>query len=259
MEKEKSNLVEETLRKLTRLQLIDSRIDEIHILRGELPEDEAQLVRKIAAQIESLEAQKKASEEEVFEIKKMTEGIANYNREIDALQLKQKNVQNDREYTALESEIEYKQLEIQLFEKKIRKAKASTTERAEEIKLTEEKVGEFQDRLDLVRSKLQDILSQTQKEEEFLQKKRDDFANTLDVKSLHMYQRIRDRFPNKLAVVTLDRGAAIGSYIAVPPQVQIDMRLRKEVIFDEHSGRILVDNVLMDEEKELLENTLASV
>lgn len=62
---------------------------------------------------------------------------------------------------------------------------------------------------------------------------------------------------NGLAVVSIDRGASAGSYFTIPPQIQSEIASRKKVITDEHSGRILIDEVLATEEKEKISQMLA--
>lgn len=259
MHKEKTETFEVTLRNLTSLQLIDSRIDEIHTLRGALPEEADRLAKEVENQEQELSDKKQQIETLTSDIKRMQEESQRYNIEIDQSITKLEDIQNNREYLAIESEVEYKRMEVELRQKKTRQAKAAISGCQEDVTRIEETLEVAQKHKNAVDSKLKKILSETEKDKKYLTKKKGKFITQIAPRDLDRYQTIRNRFDNNLAVVTLDRGAAIGSYIMVPPQVRIEIAQRQEMIFDEYSGRILVDNELMKEQTEGLDALLKSL
>lgn len=255
----KSNItVEEKLRALYDLQLIDSRLDEIRNTRGELPlevenlEDEVAGMEtrmgKINDQIKELDKDIKVKKEEIKQSEAL---IKKYTKQQD-------NVRNNREYEALTKEVEYQELEIELSEKRIREFKAQIDHKKELIEGNEEKeeiglkakIAGYNEHLNHKKSELDKIVKETEKEEKALAKKAEEFSEKIDPRLLKAYKKIRGAVRNGLAIVPLERGAAAGSYFAIPPQRQMEIALRKKVIIDEHSGRIVVDAELAAEEKE---------
>ncbi|GGG52731.1 hypothetical protein GCM10011414_22900 [Croceivirga lutea] len=250
MAKKTETTVEEKLRALYDLQLIDSRVDEIRNVRGELPlevedlEDEVlglkTRVDKLKTDIETVNyeitAKKNMIEECKALIKKYTE--------------QQKNVRNSREFNSLTKEIEFQQLEIQLAEKNIKEFKAQIDQKKEVISGTKERLSEREAHLKHKKGELDAILAETEKEEKALLKKSEEFEDKIEERLVKAYKRIRTNVKNGLAIVPIERGASGGSFFTIPPQVQVEIASRKKIITDEHSGRILVDPVLAEEEME---------
>ncbi|MGY5353244.1 zinc ribbon domain-containing protein [Wenyingzhuangia sp. IMCC45533] len=244
--------VEDKLRALYNLQLIDSRIDEIKSVQGELPleiEDLESEIGGLSTRVEKLNqdvvnfeteiANRKISIEESKElIKKYTE--------------QQKTVRNNREFDSLTKETEFQELEIQLAEKRIKEAYAKIEHKKEAIAKTTEKLEGQQAHLDHKKAELDAILKETENEQNELKKLSDEMAEKIDNHLLVAYKRIRGNVKNGLAVVAIERGAAGGSYFTIPPQVQIEIAGRKKITIDEYSGRILVDAGLAEEEREKL-------
>jgi predicted nucleic acid-binding Zn-ribbon protein len=250
MAKKKEVTVEEKLRALYDLQLIDSRIDEIKNMRGELPLEVKDLEDEIAGlqtrlnnfstDIENLEtaiANKKNNIEEARALTKKYEE-------------QQKNVRNNREFDSISKEIEYQDLEIQLAEKHIREFEAKIAQKNEIIDAAKEKMTEKETHLKHKQDELKAIMDETEKEEKLLEKKSVEFSKQIDERLLQAYQRIRSTVRNGLAVVTIERGASGGSFFTIPPQRQVEIASRKKIITDEHSGRILIDSNLAEEERE---------
>ncbi|WP_297507414.1 hypothetical protein [Flavobacterium sp.] len=251
--------VEDKLRALYDLQLIDSRIDEIRSVRGELPLEVEDLEDEVAGltirleklqldlvQIEdNIKAKKSAIEEHQVAIKKYTD--------------QQKEVRNNREYNALTKEVEYQELEIQLAEKQIKELKASIDFKKDTIAQSKEKLDQKSTHLKHKKSELNDIMAETQKEENFLIAKSEEYRKGIESRLLMAYDRIRKSVRNGLAVVSIERGASVGSFFTIPPQTQVEIASRKKIITDEHSGRILVDNVLAQEERDKMDQMFASI
>lgn len=250
MAKKNDVTVEEKLRALYDLQLVDSRIDEIRNVRGELPlevEDLEDEVAGLNTRLEKLDA-----DIEVFEndIKSKKNQIDESKSTIKKYAEQQKNVRNNREFNALSKEIEFQELEIELAEKHIKEYRAQIEQKKEVIEQTRERVAERQKHLEHKKSELDEILSETEKEEQALIAKSEELEKNIEERLVNAYKRIRTNVKNGLAIVPVERGASGGSYFTIPPQVIMEIAGRKKIITDEHSGRILVDEDLAKEERE---------
>lgn len=253
MAKKKEVTVEQKLRALYDLQLIDSRIDEIRNMRGELPlevEDLEDEVAGLTKRIEKLSADLEVTEEKIKDKKQF---ITQAESMIKKYKGQQDNVRNNREFDALTKEVEFQELEIELAEKHIREFRAQIEHKTKVIEDTKEKLEAKQSHLDHKKSELDSILQETEKEETSLKEKSDKFKKDIEERLVKAYNRIRTNVKNGMAVVTIERGASGGSFFTIPPQVQVEIAARRKVIIDEHSGRILVDQELAKEEEEKME------
>ncbi|MGQ2984973.1 zinc ribbon domain-containing protein [Flavobacterium sp.] len=251
--------VEDKLRTLYDLQLIDSRIDEIRNVRGELPlevEDLEDEVAGLGTRLEKLKTDLDSIEEQ---IKGKKNAIDDHKAAIKKYTEQQKNVRNNREFNSLSKEIEFQELEIQLAEKQIRELKASIEHKTETISQSAEKLEAKTTHLNHKKSELDAIMSETEKEETFLNERSAEYSEMIEERLLAAYKRIRSSVRNGLAVVSIERGASAGSFFTIPPQTQMEIASRKKIITDEHSGRILVDSALADEEKEKMEQLFAKI
>ena len=245
--------VEDKLRAIYDLQLIDSRIDEIRNVRGELPLEVEDLEDEVAGL--STRSEKLKSELEVIEeqIKVKKNAIDEHKEAIKKYTKQQETVRNNREYNSLTKEVEFQELEIQLAEKQIKEMKASIEHKKEVIANSKEKLESKSTHLKHKKSELDAIMAETQKEEEFLSEKSEEYQGQIEERLLTAYKRIRSSVRNGLAVVSIERGASAGSFFTIPPQTQVEIASRKKIITDEHSGRILVDSTLAEEEREKME------
>lgn len=248
--------VEEKLRALYDLQIIDSRLDEMRNTRGELPVE----VEDLEIEIEGLEkrAEKFGQEikEQNEEIKTKNEVINHSKTLIDKYKVQQDNVRNNKEFEALGKEIEYQELEIQLAEKRIREFEAKIAHKNETLDELNAKIEELRNHLKFKKEELEGLIAETQKEEEYLLEKSNEFSAKIDQRLLASYNRIRSNSVNGLAVVGLERGAPKGSFFTIPPQKQMEIAQRKKIIIDEHSGKILVDDELVNEENEKMKDVI---
>src|SRR5690554_2778147 len=242
--------VEEKLRALYDLQLIDSRIDEIRNVRGELPLEVEDLEDEVAGMSARLE--KLNNDLEVLEnqIKERKNSIEEANALIKKYAAQQDHVRNNREYNSLSKEVEYQELEIQLAEKNIKEFYAQIEQKKQVIEDTKNRFNERNEHLKHKRDELDEILKETEKEEQTLIKESKNFETSIEPRLINAYKRIRKNVKNGLAVVAVERGASGGSFFTIPPQVQMEIAGRKKIITDEHSGRILVDPDLANEERE---------
>lgn len=251
--------VEDKLRALYALQLVDSKIDEIRNVRGELPLEVEDLEDEVAGLSTRLEKLKSDLESIDEQIKVKKNAIDEHKAAIKKYLEQQKNVRNNREFNSLTKEVEFQELEIQLAEKHIKEMKASIEHKKEVVAQTKEKLDGKQTHLKHKKAELSDIMAETEKEENFLLGKSEELRGQIEERLLAAYDRIRNSVRNGLAVVSIERGASAGSFFTIPPQTQMEIAARKKIITDEHSGRILVDGVLADEEKEKMEKLFASI
>lgn len=239
--------VEERLRALYGLQLVDSEIDKIKTLRGELPLE----VQDLEDEIAGLETRLGNLREEVVVIEKSVHKKHNEITESEALIKKyeeqQKNVRNNREFDSLSKEIEYQNLEIELYNKKIREFNYQVEEKKKVIAESELALTERKGDLENKKNELEEIISDTQKEEETLYNKSEKVQAIIEERLLAAYKRIRSNARNGLAVVPVQRDACGGCFNQIPPQRQLDIKSRKKIIVCEYCGRILVDDEIIRE------------
>lgn len=248
--------IEERLRALYDLQLIDSRIDRIRTIRGELPLEVQDLEDDIAGletRVEKLAGELTELEDH---IKEKNQTIKDAKALIKKYEEQQNKVRNNREFDSLNKEIEYQQLEIQLCEKRIKEHKLSIENKSELVDQVKEELEGRKKDLESKQAELDEIIAETQREEEILLKKSEEYAQDIEDRYLNAYRRIRGAAHNGLAVVPIDRESSGGSFIQIPPQKQLDVAARKKIIVDEHSGRILVDAELAQEETEKIETMI---
>ena len=259
MAKTKELSVEDKLRTLYSLQLIDSKIDEIRNVRGELPLEVEDLEDEVAGLTKRLEKYKADLDTIDAQIKEKKNAIDEHKAAIKKYLEQQKNVRNNREYNSLTKEVEFQELEIQLAEKHIKEMKASIEHKKEVVSQTKEKLDSKQSHLKHKKAELKDIMAETEKEENLLMDKSAEYEKQIEERLLTAYKRIRGSVRNGLAVVSIERGASAGSFFTIPPQTQMEIAGRKKILTDEHSGRILVDNVLADEVKEEMDKLFAKL
>ncbi len=249
MEKEKKATnemsIEERLRALYSLQLVDTEIDKIRVLRGELPLE----VQDLADEVEGLETRLGNLKDEVSTLEKAIQTknneIAEANALIEKYEDQQKNVRNNREYDSLSKEIEFQNLEVELCNKKIKEFTAQLEEKKGVFSQSEEALEARRGDLDNKRKELDEITEETRREEDVLNEKSEKIASAIEERLLSAYRRIRSNARNGLAVVTINRDACGGCFNQIPPQRQLDIKSRKKVIVCEYCGRILVDDEIM--------------
>ena len=241
--------VEERLRALYSLQVVDSEIDKIKTLRGELPLE----VQDLEDAIAGLETRLSNLRDEVVELEKSVQKkhqeISGSEGLIKKYEEQQKNVRNNREFDSLSKEIEYQNLEIELFNKKIKEFLAQVEEKKAAIAESTAALNERKIDLDNKKAELDEIILDTQKEEETLYKKLEKTQGIIEERLLTAYKRIRANARNGLAVVPVQRDACGGCFNQIPPQRQLDIKSRKKIIVCEYCGRILVDDEIISETK----------
>lgn len=241
--------VEKRLVALYTLQSVDSEIDKIKIIRGELP----QAIQDLEDEIAGLETRINNFNNEIDETNKKMAAekneIAEHNEMIKKYQKQQDNVRNNREFEAINKEIEYKDLQIQLCDRHIKEANARIKELQQHISAAELLLENRHKELDAKKEELDDIIKETEKDEARLLSKSSEQEQYIEPRYLSAYKRIRGAARNGLAVVTIDRDACGGCFSKIPPQRQTEIRMHKKVIVCEHCGRILVDDDIAEKAK----------
>ena len=250
MAKKSEVTIEEKLRALYDLQLIDSRVDEIRNVRGELPLEVEDLENEIAGLQRKMDDFQEELNGFEFQTKEQKNRIEVAKEEFKKYEENLKNVRNNREYNSIVKEQEFQELEIQLAEKKIKEFILKSELKTESVDVLATKLKERNIHLDAKKSELDEILKETEKEEGILAKKSAEFETKIEVQLFEAYNKIRRNVKNGMAIVPIERGASGGSYFTIPPQIQMEIASRQKIITDEHSGRILVDAELAQEEKE---------
>jgi len=237
---------EERLIALAKLQIIDSNIDEIRNVRGELPLE----VQDLEDEIHGLQTRTNNLLTEVDEInariseKKIAieDGLALIKKYED----QRMNVRNNREYDSLTKEIEYQGLEIQLAEKRVKEERYSIEMKQEAITQAQANLDERKIDLEAKKKELEEIVSETERDEQALIDQSNENEKYIEPRFLNAYKRIRSNARNGLAVVAVERDACGGCFNKIPPQRQLDIRMHKKIIVCEYCGRILVDETIME-------------
>lgn len=236
--------VEEKLLSLLHLQKIESKLDEVQVLKGELPME----VRDLEDEIQGLHARETRIEEEVNGINEFIaqkkEAIATAEALIKKYEKQSDNVKNNREYEAIQKEIEMQTLEMRLAEKHIKDANQEIAEKAGVLDAAKKNIADKEANLKHKKGELDKIIGETEKEENEFRSMADVAKEKVDPRLLASYERIRTNYRNGLAVVPIVRDACGGCFNAIPPQRQSEIRQRKKIIVCENCGRILVDEEL---------------
>lgn len=238
--------VEEKLVAVLALQKIDSKIDEIQTLKGELPME----VKDLEDEIAGLQTRINNIDAEINTINTFIETKTQGKKDAEALikkyEKQQDNVKNNREFEAINKEMEMQELEVRLNEKHIKDAGFDLRDRQNARLKTEEKIKNVEESLAIKRAELEKITIDTDKEEKVLAEKSAEAKEKVDPRLLTAYERIRSSYRNGLAVVPIMRDSCGGCFNVIPPQRQSEIRQHKKVIVCEHCGRILVDKDLND-------------
>ena len=240
--------VEEKLVNLYRLQRVDSSIDQIEILRGELPME----VKDLEDEVQGLVNRQTRIEEEINGITEFIEDKKAAIKESEALLAKYEqqsdNVKNNREFEAINKEIEMQGLEVKLAEKHIRDANEELAEKVKTLENAKKNIATKDGVLTHKKSELEKIIADTEIEEKDLRAKSEEARTHIDERLLYSYDRIRNSYRNGLAVVAVERDACGGCFNSIPPQRQSEIRLHKKIIVCENCGRILVETEMVEKD-----------
>lgn len=237
--------VEERLSALFELQKIDSNIDDVHKLKGELPNEVEALEQEIAQIDERIERTKAEIKEFEMKVARSNADIAESEALIARYEAQQNNIKNNREYESIMSQIELQRLDIQLSQKRIRETRTQIDAKNQVLDATVKRREQKAKALDAKREELKKIIAKTDKEEKNYLKQREKARKAIDERMLMYYDRLREFYSRDgLSVVSIDRTACNGCHNQIPPQVRLELRQRKRLLNCEHCGRILIDRAL---------------
>jgi predicted nucleic acid-binding Zn-ribbon protein len=234
--------VTEKLQLLWRLQQVDSQLDEIQVLKGELPMEVADLEDEVAGLDTRLKKIKQSIKEADGEISAMQSSSKEAEANIKRYQKQLDEVKNNREYEALQKEIELANLDIKLYEKRIKEVKLKIEGMKGSLEIADAKMEAKKKDLETKKVELQGIIEKTEKEEASLHEESARARRGIEERLLKAYSKIRSTYRNGLAVAPVMRNSCGGCFNYVPPQVQLEVGLHKKIIACEHCGRILVDH-----------------
>ncbi len=242
--------VEEKLKALYQLQTLVSEIDKIKTLRGELPLEVQDLEDEVTGLTTRIEKIKGEIEDLKSNIASKKIEIETAKASIEKYKGQQENVRNNREFDVLSKEIEFQTLEVELCEKRIKEYTAAAKSKEEDIAKSTETLEERKKDLEVKKTELDDIISETKQEEEKLREKAKTVEATIEPRLLQAFKRIRKNSHNGLAITYVQRDACGGCFNKIPPQKQMDIRMRKKIIVCEYCGRIMIDPELAGVEQE---------
>ena len=232
--------VAEKLDALFQLQKIDSEIDRIRTVRGELPLE----VQDLEDELVGLETRLKNIQDEIKSAEQEALDRKNAMKDAEAAILKykdqQNNVRNNREFESLDKEIEFQTLEIKLHEKRIKESKFGLSNMKEKLEDAKTRFELRKGDLASKKAELDEIVNETKKDEDSLLEKSNKAKSLIDSRLVTAYTRLRQNAKNGLAVVPIDRDSCGGCFNTIPPQRQLDIQSKRKVIVCEHCGRILV-------------------
>lgn len=239
-EAKKTNPVSDKLEGLCELQDVDSKIDKLKILRGELPLEVLDLESEIEKLNEHLSNQVDSETELNNSIAVQKQKIEDANALIEKYNAQQTKVRNNREFDAINKELEFQNLEIELSNKKITSIESDVSQNADKIKLLKTKIKGRKKYLKVKKGELDAIVQSTEKEEAKLKSKKKKLEKNIEDRLIGVYENLRSTSKNGLAVVPVERGACGGCFSSITSQHSLNIRLRKDILFCENCGRILV-------------------
>lgn len=240
--------MEKKLHLLYKLQQTDSKIDSIYLLRGELPLE----VRDLEDEVAGLKTKQAAIQKDIKDIENFITAKKNEIEEcrmaIKKYEQQRNNVRNNREFESISKEIEFQQLESQLAEKKANDGTKNLVAKKEELELIAVEIKGREADLEAKRKELENIEKETEKEVEKLKEESKGYQDQIDARMLAAYNKVRTNVRNKMAVVTVVRGACGGCFNKIPPQREIDIDESRKIVVCEYCGRILVSSRFAEED-----------
>jgi len=244
--------IAQKLEALLKLQTIDSALDNIKKVRGDLPEE----VRDLEDEIIGMETRLSKFQQEIATLDEQISSYKNAKKESEKLIIKYKeqqmNVRNNREFEAISKEVELQGIEMEIADKRIKEIDFKVLNKNDEVAGVESALFERKKDLEIKQKELELIIAESEEDEQKSLKDREKAMKIVDARLLKSYEKLRDNARNGLAVVMVKRGACGGCFSSVPPQRQTDIKDKKKIIVCEHCGRVFagVEDVIPTPEKE---------
>ena len=243
----------DVLQRLANLQFIDSRLDELKRLRGDLPEELLDMetdIARLSSKVSHLNAQLVEFEQERKTLEMETKDADALIRKYEEQQM---TVRNNREYDALSKEIDSQKQTLDNSRSRLEELRYLVTDATAGAATAKTSLDDLQADYDSKKANLSVVTQKTQTEEDGLMVKRGEAAKAVEERYLRSYERLRNGLNNRIAVVAMDKkGSCLG--MMLPPQTQIEVRKKHKIIIDEHSGRIVVDSTFFDEAEKHFKN-----
>ncbi len=243
-------IIDEKLNLLKEIQDVDSEIDTIERLRGELPEE----IEELNDLLITYNTQLAKLENELQEIEKEASKYRILSEEAKGLTKRykdqQKEVKNKKEIEALNKEIDFQILENKLAESKLKEARVEIKEKQQVIEETKKLIKQQGEDIKKKTGELKKIISENEKQERALIIKVDKLKKQLPPSLINSYNKLRNNLKNRLAVVIVRKGACGGCFNMVTPQKQLDIAARNRIIICEHCCRIIYDIEYPETEQE---------
>jgi predicted nucleic acid-binding Zn-ribbon protein len=244
--------IAQKLEALLKLQTIDSALDNIKKVRGDLPEE----VRDLEDEIIGMETRLSKFQQEIATLDEQISSYKNAKKDSERLIIKYKeqqmNVRNNREFEAISKEVELQGIEMEIADKRIKEIDFKVLNKNDEVAGVESALFERKKDLEIKQKELELIIAESEEDEQKSLKDREKAMKIVDARLLKSYEKLRDNARNGLAVVMVKRGACGGCFSSVPPQRQTDIKDKKKIIVCEHCGRVFagVEDVIPAPEKE---------
>ncbi len=229
----------EVIQNLVNLQFIDTKLDELKKMRGDLPEDIADHETDIARLESRIKKNTTQAKDLKLEKAKLELEIQDANELIEKYEAQQMTVRNNREYDALTKELEAQKQLIENSNSRLEEIEILQQEIEKDLEENKENLKEKQGELDEMKKNLESVIERTKEEEKELLERRDEAMSMLGQRYLRSYNRLRNGLTNGMAVCPMVNGACMG--MMMPPQVQMEVRRQNKIVIDENSGRIVVD------------------
>ncbi|MEG1545702.1 MAG: C4-type zinc ribbon domain-containing protein [Bacteroidaceae bacterium] len=233
--------IEQKLKALYQLQTMVSEIDKIKTLRGELPLEVQDLEDEVAGLSTRIEKIRADIAEQKASIASKKIEIETARASVEKYKVQQENVRNNREFDFLTKEIEFQTLEIELCDKRIKEYAEDEAAKSADVEKSATELDERKKDLEHKKNELDEIIAETKQEEEKLRDKAKVLETTIEPRLLQAFKRIRKNSRNGLGIVYVQRDACGGCFNKIPPQRQMDIRMRKKIIVCEYCGRIMID------------------
>ena len=243
--------MENRLRSLYLLQLVDSNLDELQEMKGDLP----QIVAELSENVKNKLANKKELEDILKKsiiIRDRTDtDILTLKAKIEKYKTQQFQVKTNKQYDILAREIDLSQEKIttlqrdmELLEGKAMLAKEDAEKLLPELETLQAELANRKKELAAVNKEHED-------EELKLQHQREKIVNKISKADYQMYIRIRGAEDGR-AIVAVQRNSCGGCFNRVTPQRVLELRKNAALIACERCGRILVSDEIVENAKKTL-------
>ncbi|MEK6570734.1 MAG: C4-type zinc ribbon domain-containing protein [Bacteroidota bacterium] len=237
--------MEEKLTKLYALQKVDSSLDELEEMKGDLPVAVAHLEAQVSEQQNQIYQLEEMIRQAIIDRDKADLETISQMEKIEKYKAQQYEVKSNRQYDALSREIDSAQEKITQLEKEIEALEGKVSVAREDLEKAKAQLMETLKELKEKKQELEEVSKANEDEDLRMKHEREKLVVRIDRSDLTLYERIR-KAKGGIAVVPVKRNACAGCYNAVPPQKVLELRKNNRVYTCEHCGRILVSDEIVE-------------